>query len=67
MNGFGPTDIKKYFSFLNFRTESFQKVHYYCEKNVGSVITELSQEFMDRKRQVERELSIKHFNIQFDE
>ena len=61
LGGFGPADFKKYFSFLNFRTESFQKLHYYCEDNVGKILQNLAKVSMTRKLNLERRLSNKFF------
>ena len=63
LNGFGPADFKKYFSFLNFRTESFEKLHFYCEDKIGKSLLEVCAQSMSRKIEVEWDLSRKHFNI----
>ena len=63
LTGFRPADFKKYFSFLNFKTESFGKLHFYCEDNVGKELLKLSKESMNRKLQEERKLCLKYFNI----
>ena len=63
MNRFNPRDFKKNFAFLNFRTESFEKLHSYCEDKIGKSLLEVCAQSMSRKIAVEWDLSRKHFNI----
>ena len=61
--GFGPADFKKYFSILNFKSNSFHQIHNWCEDKVGSVLVNLAKKSMANKMKIEREKSYNYFNI----